>query len=609
MTTNQTATIPSRHEVAPEELWDLSSIYGEDTAWETDAERLKEQLAAATAHRGHLGDSAAGLAQALDDVMAAQLTTERLYTYARLRFDEDTTNDAAKGRLERATKLAIATGEALAFLNPEILAIPPETLETYVNDPALTRYHHFLDDLRRQQPHVRSIEVEEVLAQQGEVMMTASEVFTALNDADLDYGQIVDDEGNEVPLTKGRYQLLMQSKDRPTRQRAYDAFTGAYAGHQHTLATLYGASVRKDNAQAKIRGYESARQAALFANNIPEAVYDTLIATVRANGPLIGRYLALRQRLLGLDQLALYDLYVPLAPEPPRRYAYPEAMATVLGGLSRLGDRYLDDLRQGFAARWVDVPETRGKRSGGYSWGVYGAPPVILLNWNSTIEHVFTLAHEAGHAMHSFYADAAQPYHDAGYPIFLAEIASTVNEVLLSWHLIETTPDDEAVAKFALYNRFSDQFFSTLIRQTMFAEFEQRIHALAEAGQPITLATLSDVYGELALAYTPGVVVDDAAKIQWSRVPHFYRAFYTYQYATGLSAAVAFATAIREEGEPAADRYRAMLAAGGSDYPLPILQRAGVDLTTAAPIQAALDEFGRTVIAMEQLIDAGKIAP
>jgi len=601
------SAVPTRDQVPVAETWDLTTIYPNDEGWEQDAARLKAQLAAAAAHRGQLGASATELRQALDDVMAARLTMERLQVYAALRKDEDATDDAAVARYQRAVALAVEAGEALAFVQPEILAIPTTTLAEYTEAPPLAPYRHLLHDLQRQRPHVRSIEVEEVLAQGSEVAHVPHEAFSALDDADLDFGTVRDERGNEVALSKARAMLFLRSQDRDLRRAAWEGLMGAYLAHRHTLAALHGASVRKDVFAARVRGYATARQAALFEANIPEAVYDNLLAAVRAARPTIARYLELRRRILGVAQLTAYDLYVPLAPEPERRYAYQEATDVVLAGLRPLGEGYVGDLAGGFAARWVDVHETKGKRAGAYSWGIYGAPPVILLNWNGTVNDVFTLAHEAGHAMHSLYADAAQPYHDAGYSLFLAEIASTVNEVLLTWSLLDQTPPQDRAEHFALLNRLADNFFSTLVRQAMFADFEARTHARAEVGQPLTVGDLNALYGEVYAAYTPGVAVDDAVRLTWARVPHFYRAFYVYQYATGLSAAVALARAIRDEGQPAVARYLGMLAAGGSDYPLPLLQRAGVDLTTPAPIEAALAEFARTVAEMARLVEEGAL--
>ncbi|MER3437053.1 MAG: oligoendopeptidase F, partial [Chloroflexota bacterium] len=587
----------TRQEIPVEETWDLSPIYPSDEAWEADLPRAREQIADMARHRGQLGASAAALRDALDAAMALSQLSERIVVYAMLRRDEDQTDPVATARYERAMALSVEAGQALAFIRPEILAIPAGTLERYLQDATLAPYRHYLDDIIRYRPHTRSVEVEELLAQNAEIARAPSDAFAALDNADLDFGVVRDEEGREIALTKARYQLLMESKSREVRRAAYEGLMRGYAAHRHTLAALYGASVRKDIFYARARAFSSAREAALFAHNIPPSVYDQLLVTVREAQPDIARYLQLRARLLGLERLAPYDLLVPLAPVPERRYSIPEAQQMVLSALAPLGEAYVRELAAGFAARWVDWHETKGKRSGAYSWGVYGAPPVILMNWNGTLDHVFTLAHEAGHAMHSLLADRAQPYHDAQYPIFLAEVASTVNEVLLTWHLLRETPVDDTLTRFSILNRFAETIHTTLVRQAMFAEFEHRAHAAVESGEPLTGEALNRMYDELMEVYLPGVERDDLARLNWSRVPHFYRAFYVYQYATGITAAIALARAIRDEGAPAAERYLRLLEAGGSDYPLILLQRAGVDLTTPEPLRNALAEFAATVAA------------
>jgi oligoendopeptidase F len=599
--------VPTRDEIALDDTWDLSGIYPAENDWEVDAERMPALIAAVTNHRGALGESAARLRQALDEIMTLRQTLERIRVYASLRRDENLANSEALARYERSVAVAIAAGEALAFVEPELLGLPPQRLDELRADPLLAPYQHMLDDLARRRPHVRSAEIEQILAQGTDVARAPSDAFTALDNADLTFGRVRDETGKEIELTKARHALLLRSKDRETRRQASEAFMRAYLEHRHTLAALHGASVRGDVFEARVRDYPSAREAALFGNNVPTAVYDTLVASIRAARPVLARYLELRRQILGLDELAAYDLLVPLSPEPEQRHDYREGVDLVLGGLGLLGEDYVDDLRTGFAQRWVDVHETKGKRSGAYSSGAYAAPPVILMNWNGTMNDVFTLAHEAGHAMHSFYADANLPFHEAGYPIFLAEIASTVNEVLLTWSLLEQTAEDDALGRFAILDRFAETYFGTVVRQTMFAEYEQRVHALAESGKPLTVDVLNEVYGELYETYVPGVTVDDGVRVNWARIPHFYRAFYVYQYATGLSAAIAMARAIRDEGEPARQRYRQLLASGGRDYPLELLKEAGVDLTSPAPIEAGLAEFEAIVSEMEQIVASGAL--
>jgi oligoendopeptidase F len=602
-----TGSVPTRADIALEDTWDLSRIYPDEAAWEAAAERVPALVAQAASHRGSLGESPNALRQALDDIMEARQALERLNVYAHLRRDENVADSAALARYERAVALAIDASQALAFFSPELLALPEQRLDELRANPALGPYQHLLDNLARRRPHVRSVEVEQLLAQSADVARGPSDAFSALDNADLSFGTVLDEEGNEIELTKARHGILLRSQDRQTRRRASEAFTRAYLDHRHTLAALHGASVRGDVFEARARNYASAREAALFDDNVPTAVYDTLIATVRKAEPIFERYHELRRQILGIDTLAAYDLLVPLSPEPEARHGYRDAARLVLDGLGLLGEGYVNDLQQGFQERWVDVHETKGKRSGAYSSGAYGAPPVILMNWNGTMSDVFTLAHEAGHAMHSYYADANLPFHEAGYPIFLAEIASTVNEVLLTWNLLAALPEEDVLGRFAILDRFAETYYGTVVRQTMFAEYEQRVHELAEAGKPLTLDILSDIYGDLYAAYLPGVTVDEGVRITWGRVPHFYRAFYVYQYATGLSAAIAIARAIRDEGPDARDRYLRLLASGGKDYPLALLAEAGVDLTSPAPIEAGLAEFESVVSEMERIVASGAL--
>ncbi len=601
-----TATqVPTRDQIAIEDTWDLTTIYPDDDAWEAEYGTVGAGLESATAFRGRLGEGPAVVHEALEAIFGLQLRITRLAVYASLRRDEDSTDSVANARYERAIVASIQAGEALAFLQPEILALPAAVLAGLIAAPELASYRHILEDLERRRAHVRSEEVEEVLAQFADVARATSEAFNALDNADLSFGEIEDEHGQRIELSKARYGLLMESPARDVRRRAFETMVGAYRDHAHTIASLHGSSVRKDVAAARVRGYDSALDEALFDDNMPTSVYHELLKAVRDAKPLIERSLNLRKRALGLEELERFDLRVPLATESRRTYDYRDAVGIVLDGVGALGERYVNDLRTGFGSRWVDVHETQNKRSGAYSWGVYGAPPVMLMNWNGTQSDVFTLAHEAGHAMHSFYANAAQPFHTAGYPIFLAEIASTVNEVLLTWHLLGTDEGREPAGRFSLLNRFVDGFEGTIINQAMYADFELRTHTAAEAGQPLTLEFLNDQFGEVQATYSPGVVVNEDTALHWARVPHFYRAYYVFQYATGLASAINIARAVRDEGEPARARYLAMLAAGGSDYPLTLLANAGVDLSTPDPIRVAFGEFEQAIAEMERLVNDG----
>lgn len=600
--------IPTRDQIAVEDTWDLSDMFADTNAWEQAKSEMPVLIDQATSFEGRLDEGSAVVSEALTAMNDLQQHLYKVVVYASLRRDEDTINTEANGRYEQAVALSIQASQALAFVQPELLALSEEAFEKLSSADELQTYAHMFDDLNRQRAHIRSQEVEEVLAQMADVTRTASETFNALDNADLEFGEVTDGDGNSIALTKGRYALLQESQNRDVRRASHEKMTAAYQAHGHTLSTLYGSSVRTDVATASIRGYETARQQALFDDNVPDSVYDTLIDVVKESSPVLERYLALRKEALGLDKLELYDLRVPLAPESTKHYDYRDAVGIILSGVSALGDDYVSDLRSGFDDRWVDVHETKGKRSGAYSWGAYGASPVMLMNWNGTLSDVFTLAHEAGHAMHSFYSQRAQPFHLAGYPIFLAEIASTVNEVLLTWDLLGSEEASDPIQRFALLNRFADTFNGTVITQTMFAEFEQRAHALAETGVPLTLDGLNQLFGELQETYIPGVNIDDLAKIRWSRIPHFYRAYYVYQYATGMSAAINIARAVRDGRSTAQQRYLDMLASGGSDYPMELLKSAGVDLTQREPLDVAMEEFERTIAEMESLAADGVLS-
>jgi oligoendopeptidase F len=608
MTTAPIAVL-TRSEVPVEETWDLSGYYPTDDAWKLAADAIGAQIDGAAAFRGRLTESVESLKNGLDTVMVAQESLSKLFTYAALRSDEDITNTETRGMRERATRIATDAGAQLAFIEPEILAAPEEQLNALIAAPELDGYRHLLEDLARKRAHTRSIEVEELLAQSADIARSPREIFDALDDADLEYGTVIDEDGNEIALTKGSNQVLLESKNREVRKTAWTQFMSVYTAHKETLATAHAASVRKDVFYARVRGYESARDAALDGDAIPGSVYDSLIEAVREAKPVMERYASLRRRILGLDQLEMYDNYVPLSALPESQYGFNEAVEIVLDSVQLLGPDYVDQLRAGFTNRWVDQRETKGKASGAYSWGAYGVHPVILMNWNGTLDTVFTLAHEAGHAMHSLLAGQSQPFHYAHYSIFTAEIASTVNEVLMTWQLLDKTPESDYEQRFSIINRLVDGIQGTLVRQTQFAEFERETHARYESGGALTLEWMSELYSGLQEVYVPSTAINEHVSLTWARIPHFYRAFYVFQYATGMASALALAAQIRDEGAPAAARYLEMLGAGGSDHPLPLLQKAGVDLTTPEPVRSAMREYDRLVGELESIaIKSGRIS-
>lgn len=595
-----------RSDIPIEETWDLSQMFEHDDAWEAAAQAAPEAIEQVALFRGRFSEGPAVIHEALDAYYDLQEKLGKIIIYALLRKDEDLTNTESLTRADRAMQLNVLANQMLSFVTPELVSLSKEEMATAIASENLEPYRFDLENIERGRSHVRSEEVETVLAQLGEVLGGASQAMSALDDADIDYGTIQDQNGEEIHLTKGRYAVVQEGRNREMRAVASEAFHKQYANHTYTLASLYANSVKTDVARARIRGHESSREDALFANNIPLGVYDTLVNTVREKAtPVVERYLELRKRALGLDSLKSYDLRVPMAPEITRSYSFQEAVEIVLDGVGALGEQYVNDLRKGFNSRWVDVHETRGKRSGAYSWGTYGAPPVMLMNWNGTLNDVFTLAHEAGHSMHSYYAEQTQPIQYAGYSIFLAEIASTVNEVLLNWHLLDRPEGQDPVQRFALLNRFADTYIGTVSRQTMFAEFEQHSHDIVESGGALVPELLSEMYGDLFAAYNPGVEIDDNVRITWARIPHFYNAFYVYQYATGMNSAINLAAAVRDEGDTARERYLGMLAAGSSDYPMNVLKSAGVDLETSAPIERGIAELDQVVTEMERLTEEG----
>lgn len=599
----------TREQVPIEETWNLEDLFPNPEAWEVERESILRDLGALEQLRGTLRQ---GVSQVLRVLLLADELDQRvskLYAYALLARDQDTRDTAAAERYERAVYVGTLAGRASAWIAPELLATYDDAalLEMVKHEPGLAPFRRLLERLVRERPHVRSAEVEELLAETTPLAQAPSTAFTLLDNADIRYGTVTDVDGSTVELTKGRYQLLLERRDRRVRQQAYEVFNAPYIAHRHTLAALLSAANQRDAFYARARRYDSALHASLHPDNIPVEVYTTLIALVRQHADLLQRYLALRKRVLGLERLRTFDLYVPLVERPERSYTYQEARELVLEALRPLGADYVEPLRAGLANRWVDVHETVGKRSGGYSLGVYGVHPYILLNWNGTLREVFTLAHELGHAMHSYFSSRAQPHPTAEYTIFVAEVASTFNERLLTHALLETTTDPRERA--ALVNDALDTFRIALYRQTLFAEFELLTHQAVERGEGLSADGLCTLYGRLISEYYgPDLELDDEVRHEWSRVPHFYRAFYVYQYATGLVAATALARAVLEGDEVARQRYLAFLAAGSSKDSLELLRDAGVDLTTPEPYQAAFATMEQDLATLESaLVELGML--
>lgn len=599
----QRKTLPKRSEIADQYKWDLTKIFADDAAWEAAFAEVKNEMGELTKFQGKLGESADQLLKALQlrDQLSEKLG--KVYVYSHLKHDEDTTNSTYKSFYDRALSLYIQFSSITAYYVPEILSIPEDKLQQFVESNAeLKLYKVYLDDLNRQREHTLSAAEEQILAQAGELATAPEDIFGMLNNADIKFPHILDENGEEVELTKGRFIQFLESKDRRVRKDAFNALYDTYKKYKNTIAAALSAQVKKDIFFAKVRKYNSALEASLDQDNVSVDVYNNLIETVNQNLNLLHRYVNLRKRLLGLDELHMYDLYVPMIADVDMKIPYEKAVDTVVQALAPLGEEYVEVMKNGIHSGWIDVYENEGKRSGAYSSGTYGTDPYILLNYQDTLDNMFTLAHELGHSMHSYYSIKNQPYIYSNYTIFVAEVASTLNEALLTHYLLNNTDDKKE--KLYLINHHLEGFRTTVYRQTMFAEFEKWIHEQVEAGNALNHENLSEAYYQLNKKYYGNdMVVDDDIRYEWSRIPHFYYNFYVYKYATGFSAATSLSQQILEEGKPAVERYLQFLKSGSSKYPLDLLKAAGVDMTTPAPIQKALDVFKSLLDQMEQLLE------
>lgn len=597
-----TKELPKRDEVPVEKTWDLEAIFKTDEDWYKELEEAKRLLPEIEAYQGKLGESAEQLYNlfVLQDKISNKIGT--LFTYAHMRKDQDTTNSHYQEMNAKAESAYTKIASSMSFIVPEILALPEGKVEEFVKEhEPLQHYKHTLDEITRQRAHVLSEKEEKLLAGFSEIGSNPSQTFGALNNADLTFPSIRNEEGEEVDLTHGRYVGFLKSDDRNVRKSAFDAMYDTFGSFKNTFASTLGGHVKKNNFNAQVRQYDSARQAKLDNNNIPETVYDNLLEAVNDRLPLLHRYVELRKKALGLDEVHMYDLYTPLVKDAEMEVSYDEAKDIVLKGLEPLGEEYVGIVNKGFENRWVDVEENKGKRSGAYSSGHYGTNPYILMNWQDNVNNLFTLAHELGHSLHSYYTHENQPYRYGNYSIFVAEVASTCNEALLNDHMLKNTSSEKE--KMYLLNNFLEGFRGTVFRQTMFAEFEHAIHVKAQEGEALTADKLTEIYYDLNKKYFgENVVVDEKIGLEWARIPHFYMGYYVYQYATGYAAATTLADQILTEGEQAVDRYKSFLKAGSSDYPIEVLKQAGVDMTSKQPILAALDVFEEKLNELEQLL-------
>ncbi|MHC5250841.1 oligoendopeptidase F [Listeria kieliensis] len=601
MAENKIGALPARNEVPEELTWDLTTIFPSDEAFEKEFKEIQELSKQSEQFKGTLGDSADALLRALKFRDALFDRLEKLYVYAHLKLDQDTADATYQGMNSRAGSLITQVITGLSYFDPEILSIEETRLKAFLNEnKELELYKHVLEELNLSRPYILSEKEEAILANAGEVLGSSSNTFSTLNNADLKFPVIRDENGNEVEITHGRYGKLLESSDRRVREEAFKGLYSVYEGLKNTLAQTLNGQVKKSNFYASVRGYQSAREAALSGNHIPETVYDSLVQTVNQHLPLLHRYVAMRKKILGLKDLRMYDMYTPLSSEVKLEFTYEEAKELVLEALKPLGKEYQEILKKAFANRWIDVVENKGKRSGAYSSGAYSTNPYILLNWQNNIDNVFTLAHELGHSVHSYYTRTNQPYIYGDYSIFLAEVASTTNENLLTDYLLKKYEDPKVRAY--LLNHYLDGFKGTVFRQTQFAEFEHLIHQADQNGEALTAEFLTEQYFKINKNYYgDSVQYDPEIGYEWSRIPHFYMNYYVYQYATGFSAASALSAKILHEGTQAVEAYLDYLKAGSSDFPIEVLKRAGVDMTSSQVIEDALKVFEARLIELEKL--------
>lgn len=591
-----------RNEIEEKYTWDLSTIFPTDEAFETELAQVSEELKNASNLAGHLLDSAESLLTTTEIQLDLMRRIEKLYSYAHMKNDQDTR--VAKYQEYQAKGMTIYSefGQTFAFYEPEFMEITEDRYQAFLAEkPELQTYQHYFDKLLQKKEHILTQREEELLAGAGEIFGAASETFAILDNADIVFPVVHNEKGEEVQLTHGNYISLVESKNREVRKEAYEALYSVYEQYQHTYAKTLQTNVKVQNYNAKVRKFSSAREAALSANFIPESVYDSLVSAVDKHLPLLQRYIALRAKILGISDLKMYDLYTPLS-ETDYKFTYEEALAKSEEVLAILGEDYLSRVKTAFSDRWIDVYENQGKRSGAYSGGSYDTNAFMLLNWQDTLDNLFTLVHETGHSMHSSYTRETQPYVYGDYSIFLAEIASTTNENILTEKLLEEVEDD--ATRFAILNHFLDGFRGTVFRQTQFAEFEHAIHKADQEGQVLTSEFLNDLYADLNEKYY-GLKKEDNPQIQyeWARIPHFYYNYYVFQYSTGFAAASALAEKIVHGSQEDKDKYLNYLKAGNSDYPLNVIKKAGVDMEKEDYLNAAFAVFERRLDEFEALVE------
>lgn len=597
----ETNQLPQRDEVSEELTWDLSVIFTSDSEFKKAYEEVEHSLATVKAYQGRLNENAAVFQEAIEAQLKVLNKLETVYVYGHLKNDQDTANAVYQGMYDSVSMLASKTGEAVAWFEPEVLEISEERLNSYFEENKdLELYRHFINQMTDNREHVLSANEEALLAGASEIFGASSKTFSVLNNADIQFPVVKDEEGKDIQLSHGVYGELLESTNRTVREQAFKKLYEVYQGLKNTFASTLGSNVKYHNYNAKVHHYNSAREAALANNHIPVSVHDNLIEVVGENLPLLHRYVALRKEMLEVDELHMYDMYTPITGEAGMKFTYEEAKETTLKALQPLGEEYEGILTEAFQNRWIDVVENAGKRSGAYSSGAYSTNPYILLNWHDSLNNLYTLVHELGHSVHSYFTRKNQSYVYGDYSIFLAEIASTTNENILTEYLLQTVTNPKD--RLYILNHYLDGFKGTVFRQTQFAEFEHTIHEEAQKGTPLTAEYLTQYYGELnARYYGPTVEKDSEIAFEWSRIPHFYYNYYVYQYSTGFSAATALADNIMNNEDGALESYLTYLKAGSSDYPIEVMKKAGVDMTQKDYIEKAMVVFERRLNELEAL--------
>lgn len=587
--------IPAREQIPPQHKWDLTPLFVSDSNWEELYSNIEKIIPEYKQFEGKLAESFEVFLQAIEFDLSVSRDVDRLYTYAHLKSDEDTTNQDAQAILQKAQSIAQRAAEASSFLVPEIQSLPDAVISNYLSNPKLAPYVFYIEKILRYREHTLSKEIEEILAMAHDVVIAPMEFFRKLDNADMRFGSIVDEHGNSVELSHGNFITFLMNYRPDIRKNAFFTYYQAYDNHKYSIAQSLASSVKKDVFFSRVRKFKSCLHQALFPDNIPESVYHTMIETVSSNLQPLFKYLSYRKEALGLTELHFYDTYVPLVADVPFSMEYEKACNVCAQALHILGEEYVTTLHKGLLGGWVDRYENRGKVSGAYSSGCYDSPPYILLNYDAkTINSLYTLIHESGHSMHSYYSRKHQPYVYHEYTIFVAEVASTLNEILLSHYLLQQYSDNPRMQAYIL-NREIDEIRGTLFRQTMFAEFELIVHTLAENNQPLTFQVMTESYANLLRKYFGNtIVIDTELHLEYLRIPHFYSAFYVYKYATGIAAALSLATQIIHDPS-AAQRYRTFLSLGGSKFPLDELKIAGVDMESPKPVVDALNYFDSLV--------------